>query len=386
MEKPDARFTLAHPSLADGPTGEEAHVAAFPEIRLNWTAFCLPTIHAWGVRRSEHEVNPLQFSMAYWHEMMHWNLAPAPLEQGMRSLTHLLWEQIDEASHRPDVNHEPLPVPLNPRPEGHSMERLWHGIVTLAARSQVVHEVFAVWGSISQTKKYGDFTEGVLKRAERALVRRYDTAYGGFRAAYTRFKRVADHVDYEVARALVYGPIHSRDSGTALMEMLDRSEPILRGREQVDTMQLLELYVELRPRAFADLAQALGDLELDLGDPYSGMTAAAPFMCTYDARGLYFPSEEWMRDARQYVLGHAEWQLEHQRERAEQIFALSESLPQFMWYESLRQQVTQGAGYQCPFWNGESCCGLQGELRTLASSVRSVARPGRWEPRGCLKS
>ncbi len=111
-------------------------------------------------------------------------------------------------------------------------------------------------------------------------------------------------------------------------------------------------------------------------------------LCGFDERGIQVPSDEYLQGAKRFVLEHmnpSEPYFQYQQDRANQMFDLSDHLPILIWNESLRQQLTQGVGLLCPFWDGRICCGLRGHMERLARDV--IVRPGSnatWKPTGCL--
>jgi hypothetical protein len=63
----------------------------------------------------------------------------------------------------------------------------------------------------------------------------------------------------------------------------------------------------------------------------------------------------------------------------------SDHITYTIFLESMRQQICQGVGLRCPFWDGE-CCGS--DIRALLATVYSKTKPWmwqhHWQPPPCL--
>jgi hypothetical protein len=444
---------------------------AFPAVRSGWWGVCLPHLELSGIRADLTEPGEeLGWYITFHHEQAHQLLGWYPSGYLLRYLMFLLWGetlhlcrgQATQSEGGQLVLLRALEKPVVAQPglsgAGGWMQHLWQRALDLDALSDPVHEVFAVWWSLTDAHGVtdveraafsrlteGQWQPGLTENERNAYARfaklEYEAAPPGeripeFASLYDAFAGVADRLgglagwdaaDVAAAALATARPEHAlrqtlarlervldaahslsdRERGTRLHEAMEpirsmaqeqlpppRRDPLAEQVaaivEAADPWNFREL-----PGLIEKLAAALpgepgrwlaGPLGEDIvswlgghGDLPSVSVEIDPHAVGDGGTGLFF-------DALLDQLGllpPVPFDVDAVRVRAwtdedrGSVIAL-----EWVWLESLSQQLRRGRGLRCPFWRPGSCCGRQALLRGLLE--KTVGRPESWRPQGCL--
>ncbi len=402
---------LAHPLGAAAQSEPAWLVPAFPDVGARWEGFCLPTMRCMGWRRDliAQIRSPEDFSsvprmrslvLATLHEHAHWMLSACALPAIVRAGVLIMWKEISfvaagerlwqEIGTSPVLIHTgPTRVPVTPNPSGTHLEKLWAKIVEWARTMELVHEVYAVWYSLHEAQCAGVITP----RRRAALTKRekekYSKGISYFSLVYDEFENVAEQIDATAAHALAAVAL-TTDPRVFVRAIVFAKAALRAGHPPTREM--------LRGWMFIRLAEPLKDttsrigrvrdlLRLDYSEDYPDQTWARlpdePLPCVFDHRGISFELPLVWR----VFIANLRPKTQHPENAgiAPREGRLSRSeLFEYVWRDSIRQQMTRGVGLVCPFWtNSQAACGRCPRMEGLWRHTEGS--PEKWRQPPCLQ-
>lgn len=419
---------LAHPATAADDVGRGPTVRAFPEIGAWWDGFSLAHVHCLGWRQdffeevSEAELGPelrarlgpadgtkhLVLSEAaqvpQLHEKVHWLLSRSLLSQCFRLNMLNLWAAIRGACEGKEVKvgeaggltesrlRRPITVPILTTDKSIFGTTL-RSLAEIKRLTDPVEEVFAVWGSLDLAVQHElisrEYARDVLQPE---YVRAYDSRIPGYRRLYSKFGRFADENGFLNALAACMVALTGLSPVATLKAVIRTVKRHLDQGQELEPETIIAMPQGARPRSLlgrayreaAWLEVAVRMMSSTWSDEVSlgcwRDLPTTPFLCGFAAQGLRLHSH--MALIRRAEESAGNWDLSD-----DSLLRVSDRPPAWFWVESLRQQLTQGDGLVCPFWDSSTCCGRSTLLDGLWRHTRKRRGwHGRWEASGCLRA
>jgi hypothetical protein len=394
--------SLAHPIITIPRRGvkndkNSLRCPPFPDINRNADGFTFSHLPWLGIKMAngaqmtarEHR----RSQVVTLHEVAHYHLAKTPFSVFINIELFKLHSLIFRTFY-PTLREEQqqIPVPLLADLLRNEMEKQWSDVVLLHRASSLVEEVFAVRSSLRKARE-----QGIIKSDKQleALVDAYKKQYeedeniDGFRQAYETFDVIACKIGEDAATAMILSVLETLSPATAFSNILFFISDCLCN---IDTFKNFVSRLPFKD-ALVFFYKILGDLDED--DSHYGrrsllqaQATIEQFLNTTVKAGSKFSELLSIRDTTAFVFSV----YNHNLLRFSKIEGSAEvrygDLAIFL--ESIRQQLTQGRGLQCPWWNGSpgtccsSCSSFHRAFLEKVWSCTSESACENWGRLGCL--
>jgi hypothetical protein len=406
--------SLAHPLIGNAALGSRNSKSGicrppFPEIDLSWDGFTLSHLHWIGIKDTYDEPH-WQYGLFIQHELFHNSLGVSPFSQHRKSILYGFSALIDKTFENGIKRRKPIPVPIRYDRGRNDLEKLWKIVVDIHEASELVEEIYAVRSSLKEAEDVGDINPD----DQRSLIRRYKRAYGryieGFKKAYDAFDFMARTIGEDAAKGLIYCAFETlrpnvtflcmlctlcgldlRSSGnrfrwtlskkkTDELASLSTSEAcnvfgkLIEVADSKDFIFKRKFVLEMLPKLKAPIP------DLDTGIAIVNLLvnpSPKAFLLSYYGDVIYpFVLRDLDNPGNKRTT----------EQMTEDYYGYGNP---FVFTEAIRQQLTQGKGLLCPYWDDERqvCCypGNKVFLENVWSCTSPDAECKQWSRLGCLK-
>jgi hypothetical protein len=394
--------TFAHPLILHPAGGVEndnvsvSRLLSYPEINLRWDGFTVSHLHWVGVKTANQHKGRIKLAVR--HEFWHHSISHTPFALLIKNYMFGLYRQIQIRVLTEGWSHEYIEVPLKPDGLGDKFQKQLEHLIRLQKASALIEEVFAVRSSLVESQE-------IFKNADdwwftvRAYLDGYEEFIDGYKGAYYLFDFIANKIGEPAAAGLIHTVLETCDAAKAFVDIMFymcEFVPALRMASwklsQKETKQIVGASPYDAQTFFHDIIDVLDpDDSCFRREEMIEFTKAIKWTWGVQARDAE-------NDFRKFLLdpSPADVLISTYNESTHHFF--DEGIQEHRYedgnfillLEAIRQQLYQGMGLLCPFWEDSSntCCGI--ENKAFLEHVWNHTKPDcskcmLWERLGCLK-
>jgi hypothetical protein len=340
-------------------------------------------------------------------------MALSPFSRLRNSLIYGFADLIDQTFENGKKGRDTIPVPLRFDRARNALEKLWKNIVDLLARSELVEEVYAIRWSLLETKDTWDINPDDLV----PLINGYKRVYGkniqNFKKAYEAFDFTAGEIGEVAAGGLINCVFETWQPTAIFLSMLSAlcgldhhssGNSFRWNLSKKKTSDLAKLSSQEACYVFGGLAEmadpddslwgrkwvlgVLREIE-EIAEEMSNLNQVTEIdRLIINPAPTTFLLSNYSNRITSFVLTDLSKPTGGKRTRSQFIVDYDGYRNSWVFKEAIRQQLTQGKGLLCPYWDERQVC-CHPEYKAFLEKVWSCTSPDAgcklWKRMGCLK-